>query len=97
MLFYKGLHSCSGGCIKRLLAWPLAPAPSAHCLGLVLALELDVVQHALQLRPLLVQLLQTFLGVLLLGLRLLQGAILPVKVCLHLLGKGAKQNQTNRV
>ena len=52
---------------------------------LVLALLLHVVEHALQLGPLLVHLLQPLLGVLLLGLQVLQTAALPVQVILHLL------------
>lgn len=59
----------------------------SHRLGLLLALAPHISQHAPQLGLLLVHLVQTTLGLLLLGLQLLQATRLPVQVFLQLLGE----------
>lgn len=57
----------------------------SNLLGFILALLLDVVDHSLKPGALLVHFLQAYLGILLLGLQVLQAAALPFQIILQAL------------
>lgn len=67
-----------------LMHVPLMCNMSNH-VGLFLTLLRHIAEHPVQFGTLLVHLFQTFLGILLLGLQVLQAGALPVQIILHVL------------